>query len=54
MNAIKRFLCRLGWHSWIVGYEYLPPQCPLDVVNIHARCKWCHYEGILDSQGGLF
>ncbi|KKN01217.1 hypothetical protein LCGC14_1129810 [marine sediment metagenome] len=48
MDRVKRFLCWMGWHSRsYVLLEY-------DGCNQHARCKWCEYEGILDSQGNLF
>jgi len=49
-RVIKRFFCWLGWHSWIGGYELLYH----DGCSTHARCKWCGYEGMIDSQGNLF
>lgn len=47
---IKRFFCWLGWHSFIGGYEPLF----FDGASMHARCRWCGYEGMLDSHGELF
>ena len=48
MIMIKKFLCYIAWHSWsydIIGF---------DGCSVHARCKWCNYEGMLDSGGNLF
>ena len=25
-----------------------------DGASLHCRCKWCGYEGLVDSQGNLF
>ena len=50
MTAIKRFLCRIGWHSFTAGFE----PAGFDGASKHARCKWCGYEGMIDSQGNLF
>jgi hypothetical protein len=47
-SMLKKLLCKIGWHSWT--YEYIST----NGVNIHARCQWCGYEGIIDSQGNLF
>ena len=48
MRRIKRFLCCIGWHSWT--YEDVGH----DGCSRHSRCKWCGYEGLVDSQGNLF
>lgn len=47
MSIFKKFACKIGWHSIgdIVGF---------DGANIHAKCKWCGYKGMIDSQGNLF
>lgn len=47
-NALKRLACRIGWHSW--SYVTLS----FDGCNTHAKCKWCGYVGLVDSQGNLF
>lgn len=47
---MKRFFCWMGWHSFLVGYERLS----FDGASAHARCKWCPFEGMIDSQGNLF
>ena len=47
-KSLKRFYCWLGWHSYDYEYE------SFSGVNIHAKCKWCKYKGIIDSQGNLF
>jgi hypothetical protein len=49
LKAIKRFFCWMGWHS--VGNYALVEH---DGCNAHARCRWCGYKGMLDSQGNLF
>ena len=45
----KRFCCWIGWHSHprfeTVGF---------DGCSAHARCRWCHGVGLIDSQGNLF
>lgn len=46
----KRFFCWLGWHSRFVGFE----RTGFDGASVHARCKWCGYEGMIDSTGTLF
>lgn len=48
-NLIKRLFCKIGWHSH-PNFIY----DDIGEVNIHARCKWCNYSGMLDSQGNLF
>lgn len=47
-EKIKRFFCKIGWHSFSYDYVYR------DEVNVHAKCKWCGKEGLVDSQGNLF
>lgn len=48
LNSIKKFFCKIGWHSFT--YEYTKH----DGCSQHAKCKWCGYEGMIDSQGNLF
>lgn len=50
MNWIKRLFCSLGWHSFPVGFELTERVG----INQHARCRWCGYAGMIDSQGNLF
>lgn len=51
MRALyRRFACgRIAWHSYphfeIIGWDGCSQQ---------ARCRWCGYEGLVDSQGNLF
>ena len=53
MKKIKRLLCKIGWHG-------LPPfwkdweSLGSDGASEHAKCKWCGYEGRIDSTGALF
>lgn len=47
---MKRFFCWIGWHSFWSGYEWIG----FDGASVHARCKWCGGEGMVDSQGNLF
>jgi len=50
MAAIKKLFCKIGWHSFPVGFKFLYH----DGCNEHAKCKWCGFEGMIDSQGNLF
>lgn len=50
MNWLKQFSCWAGWHSFFVGFNHIG----FDGLSVHARCKWCGYTGMLDSQGNLF
>lgn len=50
VGVVKRFCCWIGWHSYFVGYT----ATGFDGCSDHARCKWCGFEGLVDSQGGLF
>lgn len=45
----KRFACRIGWHS----YPHFEPT-GFDGASVHARCRWCPKQGMIDSQGNLF
>jgi hypothetical protein len=44
----KPFACKVGWHSY--KYDFLSH----DGASEHAKCQWCKYEGMVDSQGNLF
>ena len=50
MGRLKAFCCWLGWHSIFIGFQNLGH----DGCSTHAKCKWCGYEGMLDSGGSLF
>lgn len=46
---LRPFYCKvLPWHSG--SYEITGH----DGCSAHARCRWCGYEGMIDSQGNLF
>lgn len=47
-QMFKRFLCWIRWHSW--SYD----TTEFDGCPVHSKCKWCGYEGMIDSQGNLF
>ncbi len=53
---IKKLLCKIGWHSFISGYDLV--EVPNDILNTGIcnkyKCKWCGYIGMVDSQGNLF
>ena len=53
MDLIKRFFCWIGWHSWTYDSVHKDPRDPLGFLTF-AKCKWCGYEGQIDSQGNLF
>lgn len=50
MRYLKKFFCWMGWHSYFVGYD----DTGFDGASVHAKCKWCEFEGMIDSQGNLF
>ena len=50
MKLTKRFLCWIGDHSFFVGFE----TTGFDGCSTHAKCRWCGYKGLVDSQGNLF
>lgn len=45
-NKIKKLFCKINWHSF--SYD-----APIGNQS-HYKCKWCGYEGLVDSQGNLF
>lgn len=47
---MKKIFCKIGWHSILIGFIYLSN----DGASEHMKCKWCGYEGMIDSQGNLF
>jgi len=55
IKAIKKFFCWMAWHSYFVGYDDVrhPSWDPLKFLLI-AKCKWCDFEGNIDSQGNLY
>jgi uncharacterized membrane protein len=49
-NWYRKFACNvMHWHS----YPYFDTTTN-DGCSQYAKCKWCGYEGMLDSQGNLF
>lgn len=48
-KLFRKFACWIGWHSW-PNFE----RTGFDGCSAHARCKWCGFEGLIDSQGNLF
>jgi hypothetical protein len=46
---VRVVCCKARWHKWgryeVTGH---------DGCSVHARCPWCGYEGMIDSQGNLF
>lgn len=60
MKYFKKFCCWVGWHSIFVGFasinqhpDDLSIRWPLCFL-VFAKCKWCGYEGQIDSKGNLF
>lgn len=51
IKAIRKLMCRIGWHSPI-DYRN-DPKDPRHFL-VFARCKYCGYEGQIDSQGNLY
>jgi hypothetical protein len=52
-NIFKRFFCWIGWHSIIAGWDESQNKDGTGFLTF-AKCKWCGYEGQIDSQGNLF
>ena len=48
----KRFCCWIGWHGPRTDKHHAVDD-PLHFL-VYAKCKWCGYEGQIDSQGNLF
>jgi len=49
VRPLRWFYCHvLPWHS------PSPEHIGFDGCSVHARCRWCGYEGMLDSNGDLF
>ena len=53
IKFIKRIFCKIGWHSFSVGYDLVEHDGYHGICDKY-RCKWCGYEGMVDSQGNLF
>ena len=51
MSLLKRLMCRIGWHSFFVGWDYASDY---HGFNAPMKCKWCPQTGLVDSQGNLF
>jgi len=49
IKLYKRFACWIGDHSWPY-FDIV--DC--DGCNVHAKCRWCGFEGMIDSQGNIF
>jgi hypothetical protein len=47
MRRIKAFFCYMGWHGPTTSTGF-------DGCSVHAKCNWCEYKGLIDSQGNLF
>ena len=48
-TRLRPLYCKvLPWHS------PRPEHTGHDGCSVHARCRWCGYEGMIDSQGNLF
>ena len=46
----QKMYCKIGWHCHRKDYIYNG----FDGASSHCKCKWCGYEGMVDSQGNLF
>lgn len=50
VKPLQKIYCKRGWHCHMKDYE----ATGFDGASLHCRCKWCGYEGLVDSQGNLF
>ena len=53
IKLIKKLYCKIGWHSFPVGYDLVEYDGYKGTANKY-KCKWCGYVGMVDSQGNLF
>ncbi len=53
MKWIKKMFCKIGWHKILKDSIHYHENDPLKFL-VFAKCKWCGYEGQIDSQGNLF
>lgn len=49
-KPLQKIFCKIGWHCHQKDYIDLY----FDGASSHCKCKWCGYEGMVDSQGNLF
>lgn len=49
-ESLRKFYCKLGWHCHSSDYLWNS----FDGASNHCTCKWCGYNGMVDSQGNLF
>lgn len=55
VKLYKRFCCWVGWHShsfFRANGGFITTG--FDGCSVHAKCRWCGYRGLIDSQGNLF
>lgn len=50
-NIIKKLFCKMKWHSFT--YDTILRDTHIG-KQVYYKCKWCGYEGLVDSQGNLF
>lgn len=50
VKPLQKVYCKIGWHC--PSSKLIP--MGFDGASYHCKCKWCGYEGMLDSQGNLF
>lgn len=53
IKFLEKFFCKIGWHSHSYDNAHHSDKDPLNFL-VFAKCKWCTYEGQVDSQGNLF
>lgn len=49
-KILQKIFCKIGWHCHKKDYIYQS----FDGASVHCKCKWCGYNGMVDSQGNLF
>ena len=54
IDHIKKHLCRIGYHSKWIGYDKPEGQIIGWLQRKPGRCKWCGFEGKVDSKGDLY
>jgi hypothetical protein len=62
LTIIGYFVAHLSWFKFmrpmychtLPWHSRRPTTISHDGCSVHARCRWCGYEGMIDSQGNLF
>jgi hypothetical protein len=54
LKSAQKFCCSTGWHSYPNFIDVHKQSSDPCGFLTYAKCKYCGYEGQIDSQGNLF